>query len=130
MSLSLPEDLEPYVDDYDDLHSPGAYALELVRPVNLEEQWHRHNDEKPPYWRELTQGDRVFYVGGTGDLISRLEDHRNGDVRTTVLTEVCEIHGLQTVWVGESYEHATEILEPQLHRMLQEEYAGSYVHQR
>lgn len=131
MSLKLPADLEPYLQDYEQKNGPGAYALELERPLDLEEQWHRHNEEKPPYWSDLNTADSVYYVGGTSDLLSRLEDHRNGDKRLTALTRVCEIAGLQTAWPhdGDTSE-VFDVLEPRLARWLQESRPDSYVHFR
>lgn len=130
MSLSLPEDLEPYVDDYDDLHSSGAYALELQRPVDLRERWQQHYDTEPDYWTRLVNADTVYYVGGTSDLLSRLEDHRDGEVRQTVLTRVCDIRRLHVAWVSSDAETATEIDEPRLARWLQESRPRSYCHTR
>lgn len=130
MSLSLPADLEPYVDDYDDMHLSGAYALELERPASLPEVWDRHYDHRPPYWSDLLQASRVLYVGGTGDLLSRLEDHRDQEVRQTALTRVCEVRGLHTAWVADSPEHAFELLEPRLARWLQEARPQDYIHTR
>lgn len=136
MALSLPEDLEPYVADYDALHASGAYALELLRPVDLRDAWQQHYDTQPEYWCELVNAETVFYVGGTGDLLSRLEDHRDNDradrdsKRSTVLTQVCDVADLQTAWVGDDYDHATEILEPRLARWLQESRPDSYCHYR
>lgn len=130
MGLELPGDLEPYIEEYDQLHSEGAYAIELSRPVNLEEVWHRHNETKPPYWDQLQRADRVLYVGASGDLLSRLEDHRDGDARTTVLTEVCDVVGLHTAWRAKSPEHAREVLEPRLARWLQSSNPGWYCHTR
>lgn len=136
MGLELPADLEPYVESYDQLHSEGAYALELQRPVNLEEVWHRHNETKPPYWDQLQRADRVLYVGASGDLLSRLEDHRDNDdperdtKRAPVLTRVCDVVGLHTAWRADSAAEAFEVLEPRMARWLQRTMPGAYVHSR
>lgn len=128
--LSLPQDLEPYVDGYGELHSPGAYCLCLSRPVDLQDRWERHYDMKPPYWDELVNSEKCVYVGGTSDLLSRLEDHRDGEVRQTALTQVCGIEKLQTVWVADSRGEAVNLREPQLARLLSEEHPEWFVHQR
>lgn len=136
MSLELPSDLTPYTNGHDNLHAPGAYALQLGRPVDLADRWPQHYDEEPDYWGKLIEADRVVYVGGTSDLLSRLEDHRNNDdpekdsKRGTVLTRVCDVVGLQTAWVTEDATKATEIIEPRLARLLQQAYPSWYVHTR
>ena len=128
MSLSLPEELSPYTDG--DNSTPGAYALRLGRPLDLESAWEQHYDTRPPYWDQLMQADSVLYVGGTGDLLSRLEDHRDGDVRQTVLTKVCDVTGLQTAWPADNPTNAFELVEPRLARWLQQTRPSSYVHSR
>jgi predicted GIY-YIG superfamily endonuclease len=130
MSLELPSDLTQYTDGHEEIHSAGAYSLILQRPVDLRERWQHHYDTKPPYWNDLVQADSVFYVGATGDLLSRLEDHRNGGVRQTVLTRVCEVVGLQVAWVSESSERAFEVDEPRLARWLAKYRPDAYVHTR
>lgn len=132
MSLELPADLEPYIQDYDELHSAGAYALILDRPQDLQAAWEQYYDERPDYWRALQDAATVYYVGGASDLLSRLEDHRNGEVRQTVLTRVCDIQGLQVAWVAEDgdAEKAREVLEPRMARWLARARPDSYVHSR
>lgn len=129
MTLSLPEDLTPYTNGHDDLHSAGCYAIYLNRPSALADAWDEKYDTRPPYWQQLTEADRVLYVGGASDLLARLEDHRDGGVRETALTKICEVTGLHTVWVCEDADTAFNIEEPRLARMLQEEYPSWFVHQ-
>lgn len=136
MTLSLPEDLEPYTNGLEDAHSSGAYALELQRPIDLGERWQEHYDTKPDYWRELVNADQVYYVGGTGDLLNRLEDHRDNDhpdrdsKRSTVLTEVCGVARLQVAWVSADAPTALGIDEPRLARWLSRSRPRAYVHTR
>lgn len=136
MPLSLLEDLEPYVDDYDEMHASGVYALELERPASLADVWDQHYDTRPPYWSDLMQAEKCLYVGGASDLLSRLEDHRDNEdptkdtKRQTALTRVCEVRGLHTAWLADSPEHAFEILEPRLARWLQSSHSSWYVHCR
>lgn len=128
MTLELPSDLYPYTGG--DHHQPGAYALELQRPIDLRERWQQHYDEEPDYWNRLVNSDTVYYVGGTSDLLSRLEDHRDGEVRQTVLTRVCDVAGLQTAWPADNPSKAFELVEPRLARLLQQERPKAYVHTR
>jgi predicted GIY-YIG superfamily endonuclease len=128
MSLELPSALSPYTDG--DNHTSGAYALRLGRPLDLADAWERHYDERPPYWDQLMTADSVYYVGGASDLLSRLEDHRNGEVRQTVLTRVCDVTALQTAWPADNATEAFEIVEPRLARWLQNVQPASYVHTR
>ena len=134
MTLELPSSLSPYTDG--DNSRPGAYALKLGRPLDLASAWEQHYDERPPYWGQLMQASEVYYVGGAGDLLSRLEDHRdNADPekdtkRDTVLTRVCDVVGLQTAWPADNPTEAFELVEPRLARYLQQTRPDSYVHQR
>ena len=134
MALELPSDLSPYTDG--DNHQPGAYALRLGRPLDLESAWEQHYDERPPYWDQLMTADSVYYVGGASDLLSRLEDHRNNDdpdkdsKRKTVLTRVCNVTALQTAWPADNATEAFELVEPRLARSLQNVQPASYVHTR
>lgn len=129
MSLSLPADLEPYTSDHDDLHNPAVYSLRLGKPKNLPEAWDAEYERRPPYFAELQDAATVFYVGATGDALSRLEDHRDGEVRTTALTRVCSIEGLHTAWLYEDADEAF-LRESQMARWLQESRPDAYVHQR
>lgn len=128
MSLSLPEDLEPYLQEYSDKNGPGAYAIELERPTDLPSAWDREFETRPPYWSDLVAGSKCLYVGGTTDLLSRLEDHRDGEVRLTALTRVCEIRGLHTAWVCDSEDEAWKV-ERALARMLQRTRPEWFTHQ-
>jgi len=128
MSLLLPEAIEPYCESTTDYHKSGAYALALNRPSDFADAWDRHHDHRPDWFDRARTALTLFYVGGTGDLLSRLEDHRDGDVRTTTLTEVCSIEHLHTLWFAGS-EHY-EQTEYRLARWLQRDRPRAYVHQR
>jgi len=132
MSLSLPEDAEPFLrsdDDFSQLHAGAAYALTLSKPADLTAEWDRHFDERPDYWDQLDDAERVVYVGGSKDLLARLEDHRDGEVRQTALTTVCEIGELRNVWWADSGDPF--LVETQLADLLAQELPPTtYVHQR
>lgn len=129
MSLELPADLEPYISEYDEIHNPAVYALELGKPKNLSEAWDAAYERRPPYFQDLQEAPTVFYVGATSDALSRLEDHRDGEVRTTALTEVCQIRGLHTVWLFEDADEAF-LRESQMARLLDREKEDAFVHSR
>ena len=128
MSLSLPEDIEPYCEDTTDFHRPAAYALVLERPDDFTQAFDNAFDTRPDWFDRARTCDTLCYVGGTSDLLSRLEDHRDGEVRTTVLTEVCDIERLQTVWFAgnERYQQT----EYRLAQTLQDDRPSWHVHQR
>jgi len=128
MTLSLPADLEIFGDP-DEWHQPAVYCLSLTKPDDLGDEWDRRFDVRPPWFDELTAAREVYYVGATGDCLSRLEDHRDGEVRTTVLTEVCEIDALRNVWWFQSKDRAFQ-RESKLAILLQNEYPEAYVHSR
>jgi len=102
MTLSLPEDAERFLldgHDFDRLYGAAVYCLRLSRPDNLPEVWDQHFDTRPDeYWEDLTDADGVLYVGCAKDVLSRLTDHKDGDKRVTVLTEICSIDGLRNIW--------------------------------
>jgi hypothetical protein len=126
--LRLPSDLEPWVDDFDEMHDAGAYALVLSRPPDVRDVWDRHFETRPDWFATFRDAETVAYVGGSSDLLSRLEDHRDGEVRTTVLTEVCEIERLQSVWFAG--DEPFEVTEANLAAALRETRPSWYVHQR
>ena len=131
MGLELPADAEPFLRSEDEwLRRPAAYALELRKPYHFEAQWDRHFDTRPDdYWEELVAADEVIYVGGTKDLLGRLEDHRDGEVRQAVLLEVCAILSIRSVWWADGDDPL--LVERQLADALRaEEPPTTYVHQR
>jgi len=93
----LPADAEPFIPkggDISDLRNPGCYALELSRPHDVGERWDQHFDNRPDYWDEFVNADRVLYVGASKDVLGRLEDHRDGEKRKAALLRVCSIASL------------------------------------
>ena len=132
MSLTLPADAEPFIPeggDLSDLSSAGVYCLTLERPDDLAAAWDREFDHRPGYWDELVHATTVAYVGAAKDVLGRLEDHRDGEVRQTALTKVCAIEGLRNIWWFDSAEVAFE-RESKLAMWLQNSRPSWYVHQR
>lgn len=132
MTLSLPADAEPFIPaggDLSDLRGPGVYALRLSRPDDLAAAWDATFDTRPDYWESLTSAERVVYVGAAKDVLGRLEDHRDGEVRKAALLRVCEIDALRNVWWFDSADAAFE-RESKLAIMLQNDRPAWYVHQR
>lgn len=129
MPLNLPADLEPFVDDYDDLHDPGVYALILQRPADPAAAWDRAFDARPPWWDRFVAAETVAYVGASGDVLSRLEEHRDGAVRQATLLQVCAIDRLHTVWRCDSQQEAFD-REYTVASTLDRERPGWYVHSR
>ncbi len=130
MSLSLPEDAEPFADNYSDLSGSGIYALDLSKPDGLAETWDAQFDERPAYWDELKQAESVVYVGAAKNVMGRLEDHRNKDVRIGVLQRVCEIEGVRNVWFCDSADQAFEKESAKAIELRNWLAPQTYVHQR
>lgn len=130
MSLSLPEDIEQhFTSDHRDYTLPGVYALRLEKPDELPEVWDREYDKRPEFWDQLTESSRVIYVGAAKNVLSRLEDHRDGEVRKAALMRVCSIDSLRNVYWFNTPERAF-LKESQVAMMMQNELADTYVHQR
>jgi len=128
MTLRLPADIEPHLIDGHEWSDPGVYCLRLNRPDDLAEAWDATFDHRPDYWDDLQQAQGVVYVGASKNVMGRLEDHRDGDKRLTVLTEVCEIEGLRNVWWMDSVE-AAFTQESQIAILMQNQRPELYVHQ-
>jgi predicted GIY-YIG superfamily endonuclease len=117
MSLELPAELEPYAEEYSDISGPGCYLLELTKPDDMADAWDREFDHRPEWFEQLQDADRVLYVGASKRVLSRLEDHRDGEVRLTVLTRVCDVSSVEEAWFYGSaekafqaeYNHAAEV---------------------
>jgi len=105
MSLELPADLEPYTTDF---RTPAVYTLDITRPDDLAAVWDDRYDTRPAYWDELVTAESVVYVGATTDLLSRLEDHRDGDVRQAVLPTIAVDVSLRNAWPCEDAQEAFE----------------------
>lgn len=129
MTLTLPADAEPFVDDISDLRQPAVYALKCIKPDDMAAQWDRQFDHRPDYWNELVNAQRVAYVGASKDVLARLEDHRDADVRKAALLEVCEPVGVLNIKFFKTAEKAFE-RESGLALRFAREHPEFYVHQR
>lgn len=101
MSLTLPADLEaclPSEGAFEWCRGPAVYALRLDRPRPVAPAWDRHFEGRPPWFPEFQTAEACVYVGSAMDALGRLTDHKDGDVRLTVLTRVCDVAGLHGVW--------------------------------
>lgn len=129
MSLSLPADIEPHLSDAHEWSDPAVYCLWLDPPSDLRERWNTIYDHEPPYLEEVELASSTLYVGATGNLIHRLEDHNEGKVRQGALTSLCEIEGVRNIWW---FDDATRAFEREngLAMTLQNEYPDYYVHSR
>jgi len=129
MTLSLPADLEPHADDYEQLTSPGVYALRLEKPDAPEwaiaETW----DVWPSWGDEFVACETPVYVGAASNVLARLEDHRDGEVRKAALLRICEIDGIHAVHWYKDADLAFE-REWQHAAKLQHERPEFYVHCR
>jgi len=70
----------------EDAHGPGCYALRLDVPASAEEahrRWLSHYDAVPEgdALTEMAAAERVAYVGASGDVYDRLQDHAEAEVR-------------------------------------------------
>jgi predicted GIY-YIG superfamily endonuclease len=129
MSLALPADAEPFIEVFDDLHRPAVYCLRLTRPDDLAAAWDAEFDARPPYLHELRDAETVLYVGATGDLLGRLEDHRDKEVRVAGLLRVCDIDALDEVWLFDTADEAFEA-ESRIGMRVAHERPDAYVHFR
>ena len=131
MSLELPADAEKFIPDgegFDHLHTSAVYVLRLSRPDDLAAAWDHHFEHRPDYWESLEAADRVLYVGSAKDLLARLTDHKDGEKRLTVLTEVCSIDGLRNVHWCETERRFLE--ESKIATLMNNELGDTYVHSR
>jgi len=132
VALELPADIEPFLQDdhqHERIRSAAVYCLRLTRPDDLAAAWDRHFENRPEYWADLTDAEGVVYVGSAKDLLARLNDHANGEVRLTVLTEICEIDDLRNVWWVDDPDRRF-IEESRIATMLQNQRPDLYTHSR
>jgi predicted GIY-YIG superfamily endonuclease len=130
MSLTLPADAEPFVDDdISELRQPGCYALKCRKPDNPREEWHQHFEETPNYLDLIDKKQRIAYVGASNDVLSRLEDHRDADKRKAALLRVCEPIGVLNIKFFQTAQQAFD-REYGLARRFQRQHPEFYVHQR
>jgi len=126
--LSLPADLEVF-GEYDQFHNPAVYALVLDRPDDVAQAWDREFDTRPAWFEEFRDAQECWYVGATNDCLSRLEDHRDGQVRVGVLQRICAIESLRNVWWFSETDRAFE-RESGIAVAMQNEYPDVFIHQQ
>lgn len=129
MSLSLPEDIEPHLTSDNEWSDPGVYCLSLTVPSDVRERWESVFDTTPDYLDMVEQKAQTVYVGAAKNVLSRLEDHKEGKYRKAALLEVCEIDGLRNVWWFNTVERAF-LKERTMADMVSAEHPSWYVHQR
>jgi predicted GIY-YIG superfamily endonuclease len=104
MSLELPADVEPFGTEW---HQSGVYVLRYAVPDDVHERAERVFDHPPQWLDALSEAEKVLYCGMSGNVMGRLEDHRDGGPRKTVLTKLdCEPVGVVNVIYHDSAEEA------------------------
>ena len=128
VGLSLPADLERFADNFDQMHKPGVYTLELRRPANPGCAWDKAFDVRPEWFSRFRTAPTVLYVGAAGDVLQRLEQHRDGK-HTPTLLEICDVRDLLDVaWFADA-DRAFE-RERGIADHTRREHPGAFVHQR
>jgi len=129
MSLTLPADIEPHLIDGYDWNDPGVYCLSLTVPSDVRERWECEFEQTPDYVDMVEQKHCTAYVGATKNVMARLEDHRDGDVRKVALLRVCEIDGVHNIHWFDSKDDAFKH-EWGIANLMSQQRPEFYVHQR
>lgn len=130
MTMELPADAELFIPEdkpWAHLHHAGVYCLELSRPENQATAWDAIHDTRPDYWEPFISADKVWYVGCAKDVLSRLEDHRDGE-RVPALLEICNVEALRNIWWCDP--DRRKHVERKTADRIAQRYPGVYVHQR
>jgi len=105
------ERLAAFVPDDRSNNDPGVYALVVDLPDSreaVESAWLSNYDSLPDYVDRLVEADRGIYVGATGGIRDRINDHRAGKVRTASLPSVFGVVDIYGAWYHDSSEAAFE----------------------
>lgn len=91
----------------DDSHDPGTYGLEVDTPDSVEavaRRFHEHVDTTPSSdtLQRIANADDVAYVGASGNVYDRLQDHADAEVRQALFLRVFDLVGVLGVWPAES----------------------------
>jgi len=89
-----------------DAHGPGCYALRVRTPHAADAVAHafREHSKVVPEGKVLDRltADDVAYVGASGNVYDRLQDHAEGDVRQTLFLRCFELVDVIDVWPSET----------------------------
>jgi len=104
MSLSLPEDIEPFGTDWT---QPGCYALLYAKPENPTEAVDKAFDNRPDWFDEFLKCEHCLYVGESYNVMQRLIDHNEADKRLTTLSRIgCDPISVEAIEYHDSKEQA------------------------
>ena len=132
MSLQLPACIEPHMMTdmaFERIRGAAVYVLELDPPDDIYTAWDEHFENRAPYLDEIDECAEVLYVGAANDLLRRLNDHNDGEVRKAALLRVCEIESLHSVYWFDDPDIAFE-RESAIATVIQNERGNAYVHCR
>jgi len=130
--LSLPGDIEPHMMTdmaFERIRGPAVYALTLDPPEDIYTAWDREFEHRAPYLDDIDDASGVIYVGAANDLLRRLNDHNDGEMRKSALLRVCDIDSLHSVWWFDDADRAFE-RESKIATVMQNERPQDYIHQR
>jgi len=134
MTLQLPQDAEAFLPTdgtFEWLHDSAVYALALSKPENPAETWDAHYEHRPEWLSDFIESHNVLYVGSSTDVLARLTDHKDGEKRLTVLTEICEIDGIRTIWWHPGHDRKEiQRREREWARVLDRQYPETFVRQQ
>lgn len=85
MSLELPADAEPFGTEW---NRPGVYILRYAKPNPLAAAVDDAFETRPEWFDLLADAERVLYVGESGNVMRRLEDHAEAKKRLTTLSRI------------------------------------------
>jgi len=90
----------------DNSQGPGTYALQVETPDtsgSVAQAFRAHVDELPPseYMARLADASSVCYVGASGQVYDRLQDHAEGVVRQSLFLRAFKPVSLVGVWPSE-----------------------------
>jgi len=131
----LSEHIEHHVDGGPtEAHRPGVYCLELSIPeqCGLETYsrlWLDTHGTVPTYLESIVEANRLLYVGSSGNVYKRIQQHLEHPNRSTTVASTFPIHHIEKIWwyddaqTAEDREHG--------HRMeLNHQLVDAHVHSR
>jgi len=135
MTNILPDQLLQCCPDDRAPDSPGVYAMEIDVPAQppevLESLWLDKYESLPEeYWHRIVDCDRHIYVGETGNVRARLNDHLNTGKRKATLPYVFGVNALIKVWWYDTKEAAEENEFNRAQELDDQTPASTFVHSR